>query len=152
MAESREYSAEAFQSAQQVRVLVSVCVDINVDMVGSWKMIGKDRMMADLPWASKESKNLVAASASRNVLLRLGPWQASFDSRQGSPSSCQCSLPACPEQRHCCDSVWSAEMSYKRSGVMFSRRNKAKEKCSAPTDSSMSSSDSGFTCRPIIGI
>jgi hypothetical protein len=28
-------------------------------------MIGEDKSMAELPWASKESKNLVAASASR---------------------------------------------------------------------------------------
>jgi hypothetical protein len=93
MAGSREYSAEAVQSAQQVRVLVIVCVDTAFDIAGSCRMIGKGKTMADLPWASEESKNLVAASASRSMLLRLGPWQASFDSR---PRSYPCSLPAGP--------------------------------------------------------
>jgi hypothetical protein len=41
------------------------CLRQHKDITRSWRMIGEDKSMAELPWASKESKNLVAASASR---------------------------------------------------------------------------------------
>jgi hypothetical protein len=46
-------------------------------------MIGEDKSMADLPWASEESNNLVAASASRYA-SSAWPGQASFNLRQAS--------------------------------------------------------------------
>jgi hypothetical protein len=46
-------------------------------------MIGEDKSMADLPWASEESNNLVAASASCYA-SSAWPGQASFNLRQAS--------------------------------------------------------------------
>jgi hypothetical protein len=66
MAETGEYSADAGQSAQQaLRTSIRECLRQHKDITRSWRMIGEDKLMAELPWASKESKNLVAASASR---------------------------------------------------------------------------------------
>lgn len=146
MAGSREYSAEAVQSDQQVRVLVIVCVDTAFDIAGSCRMIDKGKTMADLPWASEESKNLVAASASRYAS---SAWPVAGEFRLSPALS---PMLAFGRPLIATWTIWSAEMSYKQSGVMFSRRNKAREKCSAPADTSMSSSGTGFSCRPIVGI
>lgn len=85
----------------------------------------------------------------------LARGQASFDLGQGSPEL-ELYL-ASGKSAMATWTTWSQEMTYKQSGLMMSsRRNKLKrwrrEKCSAPTDTDMSSSDSGFTCWPIVEI
>ena len=84
-------------------------------------MIGEDRAMADLPWASEESKNLVAASASRYGFFGLARGRQVSILARGRPSSHPFSLWTRSGERHGRHS-WSEEMSHKRSGVVLKKK------------------------------
>jgi hypothetical protein len=96
-------------------------------MAGSGRINGEDKTMADLPEASE---NLVAASAPRYA-PSAWPVAGEFWFPPGAPELL--SIIASGMPWIAIWTAWPEEMNYRQSRVMFSRRNKAKEKCSALT-------------------
>lgn len=131
---------EATQTAQQA--LASVRVNKEVDMEvqqADWRGRLESRLALGF-----EEKREPGRCQRISRCLRLGPWQASFIPHQGPHEL----LPffASGMLGLVISATCSEEMKYKQLKMRFSRGNKLREKCSSPTDTSMSSSGSGFTC------